>query len=77
MADSRIVKVRAFGNEFLSGEWLLFTEMQLSICRDEEFRQAEKEKREKRPPLKGTVKLSSLAAFSPPAATAKSLILSL
>ena len=52
MADSRVVKVRAFGNEFLSGEWLLFTEMQLSICRDEEFRQAEKEKREKRPPLK-------------------------
>ena len=28
-------------------------------------------------PTKGTVKLSSLAAFSPPAATAKSLILSL
>ena len=27
--------------------------------------------------LEGTVKLSSLAAFSPPAATAKSLILSL
>ncbi len=27
--------------------------------------------------VKGTVKLSSLAAFSPPAATAKSLILSL
>ena len=27
--------------------------------------------------LDGTVKLSSLAAFSPPAATAKSLILSL
>ena len=46
MKRGDVIKVRAFGNEVLKRRVVAVYDNVVAICRDEEFKQAEKEKRE-------------------------------